>query len=336
MSYASDVIFHIPFDSEPIVNAVSTQFLTSSTTPVIVDGVFGNAWQMPNNDYLLSNDTISPTNKLTIGFWLKPVNPGIVTDPVSTTSKPLKMPVLSKATFNVSGFNSIVSYTFLLWEETQNDGTNILKAKVKGIKNSALAEATITSTPYQVGIFHHFWIIYDGAVDSLRLFVDTMEELGGVSGTVPSTLSINASNLTINNNVDGPLWQVTRNQGDIDDLVIFSSAKSDPNTITRAANKGALYVADNVYTVVDEIDHAIVFDDPGTAQITSVYSNRGRLYVARSDGKLLRGTKLLWETRREFSNDKEIDGLTAVNKGDSGLIRVSLGSLKIQNKVVRV
>lgn len=336
MSYASDVIFHIPFDSEPIANAVTTQFLTSNTTPVMVDGVFGNAWQMPNNDYLQSNDTISPTTALTIGFWLKSVNPGIVTDPNLNISKPLKMPVLAKSTFTVLTSISAVSTTFLVWEETQDDGTNVLKAKVKGTKNSALAEATITSSPYQVGIFKHFWIVYDGTALSLRLFVDTIEDFGTIIGTIPSTLSVNTSKLTINNNVDGSLWQVTRNQGVIDDLVIFSSAKTTASTIARAANKGALYVADNAYTAVDEIDQAIVFDDPGTAQITSVYSNGGRLYVARSDGKLLRGTKLLWESRREFSNDNEINSLTAVNKGDSGFVRVSLGSLKIQNKIVRV
>lgn len=338
MSYAADVIFHVPFDSEPIVNSVSANFFTSiGSTPEIESAVISDGWKMQDDVYIQSSDTIFPTNKLTIGFYLKSTNPGVVTNPDNNATASLKIPVLSKATFSVSTSITTLAYTFLIWEETQQNGKNILKVKIKGTKNAVLAEATLTSSEYSVGEFRHYWIVYDGDALSLNLYANTIIDDGSVvSGTVPSSLSVNGSLLSINNNVTGELWEVGKNQGTIDDLVIFSSAKNNGNTIVRAANKGAIFVADAAYSDIDEIDHAIVFDDPGTAQISAVYSNQGRLYVARTDGKLLRGTKLLWESRREFGNNAEADNLNTVSKNASGFVRVSAGSLKIQDKIVRV
>jgi hypothetical protein len=292
---------------------------------------------MSDTTKIQSTDTISPTTELTIGFWLKSTHPGMVTNPGDNSTKSLKMPVLSKATFSVTTNIAVSSYTFLVWEETQSNGKNVLKVKIKGTKNFVLAEATLTSSEYEVGEFKHYWIVYKGSTSTFDLYVDTILDSGATtSGTVPTSLSVNVSTLAVNDNISGELWEVARNKGVIDDLVIFSSAKTSGSTITRAANKGAVYVADSTYVDIEEIDNAIVFDDPGTAQISAIHVNRGRIYVARTDGKLLRGTKLLWESRREFGNNAELDSLTTVSKNSSGFVRVSAGSLKIQDNIVRV
>lgn len=337
MAYTSDTIFHVTCDAEPLANAVSGNFFTSyGDIPIIEDSVFDGGWKMDDTVYADSTDSIAPTNRFTIGFWLKSVNPGVATN-LSNVAVPLKMPVLSKATFTAGTTVTSSSYTFIVWEETQTDGTNKLKVKIKGLRSAATAERTLTSSSYVVGIFHHFWIAYDGTTDLLNLYIDTIQDAGATqSGTMPTTLSSNPSKLAINDNVPGERYEIARNQGTIDDIIIFNTTKTTGSTIAKAANNGALFVAEANYINAEEIDQAVVFDDPGTAQITSVHGNRSMLYVARSDGKLLRGTKLLWESRREFGNAKELVNLTTVNKGSGGLIRVSAGSLKIQDKIVRV
>ena len=337
MSYASNVLFHASFDANPLSNAVTSAFFNVfGTTPIIEPGVFGNAWRMDDTVYIDSNDASTLTTKLTVGFWLKSVNPGIATNP-SRVAVPLKMPVVAKSAFVVG--STVVGYSstvFNIWEETQDDGTNVMKFRVDGFK-IGLVNATLTSSPYPTGVYHHFWLICDCVAGKLRLFVDTFEDLGAtVSGTIPTTFTVTFAKVSVNNNTFGNRYEIVRNQGAIDDLVIFSDAIVSPTTIVRAANDGALYVADTAYLNLDEVDQSAVFDDPGTAQINSIYGNRGRVYVARSDGKLLRGTKLIWQSRREFGNPKEANNLVTISKGHTGSVSASDGSLKIQDKIVRV
>lgn len=337
MSYASNVLFHASFDANPLSNAVtSTFFNVFGTTPVIETGVFGNAWRMSDTVYIDSNDLASLTNKLTVGFWLKSVNPGVATNP-SHVAIPLKMPVVAKSAFVIG--SSVVGYSstaFNIWEETQDDGRNVMKFRVDGFK-IGIVSATLTSSPYAAGVYHHFWLVCDCVAAKLRLFVDTFEDLGATtSGTLPTTFTVTFAKISVNNNTFGNKYEIVRNKGAIDDLVIFSDAIVSPTSIVRAANDGALYIADTAYQNLDEVDQPAVFDDPGTAQINSVHGNRGRVYVGRSDGKLLRGTKLIWQSRREFGNPKEAKNLITISKGHAGSVTAADGSLKIQDKIVRV
>ena len=53
MSYASDVVLYVPFDSDPILEAVYGQFFNEyGASPVFVPGVFGSAWQMSDDTYI--------------------------------------------------------------------------------------------------------------------------------------------------------------------------------------------------------------------------------------------------------------------------------------------
>jgi hypothetical protein len=340
MSYASDVIFYVPFDSDPILEVKSSTFFTSyGVEPIMVPAKFKTGWQMSDTTYIGINNSITLSSAMTIGFWLNSVNPGVVTNPTSKATVPLLMPLMSKASFTGTTNINSSTWTFIMWEETQIDGTNIMKVALQGLVNTTSVYCTLYSSPYDVGVYHHFWIVYSGgSVPSLRLFVDTVEDYSStIYGTIPAQLSMNSATFSINNSVLGPSYQIARNQGIIDDLAIFSSVKDDTATIKEAANNGIAYIAVSEQVGTVEVDQAAVFDDPGTAQINAVYPSRGRLYIARSDGQLRRGDKLLWQSRKDFSQNAEIEYVTSiVKKATDGTATISDNSLSITDAVVRL
>ena len=338
MSYASDVVLYVPFDSDPILEAVYGQFFNEyGASPVFVPGVFGSAWQMSDDTYIDIKETVMVQYAMTIGFWLSSVNPGVVTNPSNKATLPLLMPVIAKATF--MGATTITSpvWTFIIWEETQTDGTNIMKISIRGLSGVTLISSTVATSPYEVDSFHHFWIVYSGGSSPfLRIFVDTIEDLGTlISGPLPTQLSTGTAYFSVNNSVLGSSFQIARNNGIIDDLVIFNDAQTDAETIKLAANDGVPYVADQNIIGTTEVDQAAIFDDPGMAQITAIYPNRGRVYVSTSDGQILRGEKILWESRLDFTNPLEIESINVVNTAPDGTV-ISNNGIQITDAVVRL
>lgn len=332
MAYTAETLFHLKFDAEPLMNSVTSSFFNAvGNTPKLVEGVFDKAWKMDDTIYVESSDPIALSSAFTIGFWLKSVHLGVVTNPSTNATQPLKMPLLSKATFLVGPTISAPSYTFIIWEESLVNGKNVMKIKIKGAGSDYVA----TTSEYEVGYFKHFWLVYDGS--TFRVFIDTIEDFEMTeTGTLPNGLPANSDELSINENVEGEAWEISRNRGTLDDLVIFDSAYMNVETVKRAANSGVLYVSDTSYLSLRELDQVAIFDDPGTATITAVHSKGDKVYVSRSDGKILTGTKLIWESRRNFGKEKEADSLTIVNQGDSGLFSVADGSMSLQEKIVRV
>lgn len=338
MAYISEAFLYVPFDEEPFMQMVSSALLTDNgITPTLVDGVFEKAWQMVDTCYLETAATGSLTTSFSIGFWLKSTNPGMVTDPGTLETLPLKMPLISKATFVVGATVTASTYTIIIWEETQSTGGNVLKVKIKGTRSAVTVEPILTSSEYAIGSFHHFWIAYDGGSDIFRLYIDAVEDQSAtISGSIPTTLSVNAATFSLNKNVTGELYEIARNSGILDDLVILTSSVTDVQNIARVANNSAAYLIDTDYSTLEEVDCGAVFDDPGTIEVNGITRNRGYLYVGRSDGSILRGSNSLWDSRREFKNTNEMDVLTTTSKSSNSSMAIQDGVLQVEDKVIRI
>ena len=337
MSYNSTTLFHSKFEELPLTNLKTAETLTiNGTSPSLVDGVRGNALQMTEGSFLEASH-LALTNKLSIGFWLKPANPGIVTTP-NKESIPLVMPLVAQSSFSTVG-NTIYTYNmdFCVSEATYYENEeNYLIISLGGLLSSVYTEKILISQKYSSNEYHYFWISVDLSTSTFKIFIDgvdtTVDEVGD-----NITSFLNASALfSINNSAPGLTYQVARNIGILDDLVVLNTAVSNIDTISRSALMGAEYIVDTDYIDTYEINQAVICDDPGTVQITSIYVNRGNLYVGRSDGLLLRGVRELWQTRREFFNATELQYTTTINRSDSSSLSLSGGVLSVTNEVIRI
>ncbi len=330
MAYTAETLIHIKCESLPLLNSASGSLLTSvGTGGTIVDGPLGSGLQLSDNQYytLASGSTL--TNAFTLAFWLKPTFPGVATDGSATYE--LRQALIAKSTFSYdsgTGVTTSSSNAFNVYEETRTDGQKQLVV-VLG------STGTLVSSPYSAGIFHYFWIAFSYTGGYCKIFIDLVEDVGAVlTGTLPSSLPNVAIN--INRTTTGEQYQVARNTGVLDDVVLFNTAKISLSDMARAANIGAEYIANSTYIGVEEIDQAIVFDDIDSVQVNGIYANRGNLYVARSDGKLLKGTRLLWQNRRNFSQSSELGGLTRLKTSDDSTAVIESGALKIVNETIRI
>lgn len=317
---------YIPFDSNSLIEQQTTTLPTITGTPVIVPSVFANGLQMNGSTSASYAISISISTGLSIGFWLKSSNPGMVTGPGFSTL-PLYMPVFTRATFTYSvGVVSASQHQFTIREETQQDGTNVLTAIFVGGTT-----ATVSSNPYKTGEYHYFWITFDGTI--CHIWIDFVDQTASTSGTVPATLSASIAGFNINDNVAGNGYQIAKNNGIIDDLILFNSFQST-TVMQRAASYSGNYVATSSLQFTEELDQALVFDDPTTVQINAIASNRGNVYVARSDGSLLRGVKALWDSRRNFNTAKELSLLDFVTTKGETALELDGGSLLVTDEII--
>lgn len=324
---------HIPFDGtiSDFSSGSEVPLTITGSSPSFVSGVFGNAWSMTDETYVENNSLTDLTSAFTIGFWLKPSYAGLVTSPGNATQS-LLMPLMAKSDFTYDDNNKYLIQTstkFVIWEETQIDGTNVMKVLINGATT-----ATLTSSKYATGVFHYFWIRYDGTY--LRLFIDLIEDVAAsISGTVPASLGAYSSPFSINYEAPGYQYQIARNSGTIDDLVVFKTAMSNTDMF-RASQYGAISIADSQYAAVEEVNEAIVYDDASTIQINSVFTNRGDLYVAKDNGELARGVKRLWLSRRNFDNQLEVDTLDYVTRAEQPSLQLVEGKLVIKDEIIRI
>lgn len=332
MSFSTNTKLLISFEDALPFDKVSNVSFDVYGTYATTTGKFGNALQMAGNTYYDIDALTSLTNQFTIAFLLKSVNPGIITNPTTHTTQPLKMALFSKSIQSYSSVTNLTTLTsemFSVWEETQSDGTNVLKIRVKGATT-----ATLTTPAYSTGVFHNFWIVYGSS--TLKVYIDGTLSSSTISGTVPATLTASSARFSINKGIDGSGYETARNGGVLDDLLILSTANNTKSDIFQAIDLGVFYVADTSLINEDEVSFGTVFDDTSTIQINSVFGNRGNVYVGRSDGLLLKGARILWESRRDFSNPEESKYLSIITKSTSSNYVVQDGIMTVTNAIIRV
>lgn len=331
MFILSAVLF-LNVTNSSLTNAVSGNVFDTFGSITTTNGIFGTALQLTGDTYYDVDALSSITNQFTFSFRLTSTNPGMVTNPNDNSTQPLQMALFNKSTLSYSsgtGQTVATNDMFSMWEETQSDGTNVMKIQVNGATS-----ATRTSLPYTVGVSHHFWIEYGSS--SLNVYIDGAIANGSLSGTVPSSLTGSVARFGINKGLASFGYQMSRNFGILEDLFISSQADSSVTDIFRALDLGAIYVADSTKVTQDEVSFGSTFDDTSTIQVNAIYGNRGNVYVGRSDGTLTKGNRTIWESRRDFANADEINYMTIITRSTTDNYVVQQGALTVTNAIIRV
>jgi hypothetical protein len=178
-------------------------------------------------------------------------------------------------------------------------------------------------------LWHNIWISYSGT--NLYIYIDGVASTLVEYGSIPASLGGSSLNLYINNSVAGYAYNIGKNYGKIKDIMLLNDSDISLSSIQRYINYGVNYVVDKTYTPIDIDMKNIYLNDPSTITITSAVDDMSYIYLGRNDGKILRGSPLLWEVRKVYSNPQETD-LLNLSEGNS----ISDGFLKIKNMIVRL
>jgi len=314
------------FQTSSFYEEVSQTYMAPQGTNISAQILDGGGYAMRDDQYLLGEGLalagypMDISNAFTLGFWLYPVNPGLVPhedtgDPFSVT-----MPLLN---FNdTSSANvSIIKLT----ETTTSDGYNYLTVLFNNEVYSGSSE------DYAPGMWHYFWITYNGS--ALYIYIDgKLQILQRVSGSLPATINGSSLDLYINHSLDGYAYNVAKNYGYISDIFVLNVTDRNEADIQRAINDGIIYVVNDTYTDTYIEKFSIYFNNPDTITVTTSIDDMSYVYLGRNDGKILRGSPLLWENRRIFSDPNEEDVLD-LSVGDSS---IENGFLELRNKTIRL
>jgi hypothetical protein len=305
MSYISNARIFCKFEALPLLEQISGGFLSvQGVSPVLVPGVFGQGLQLSTAEALTCTASTGITNALTVSFWLNPSNPGLAITPSSTITA-MKQSLMSVSNFpynSGTGVTSLSAATFVVWEETQDYGLNVMKIRLVGSSTNVIA----ASAPYTAGAWHHFWIVYSGSLSVAKIYVDGVNSTT-LTGTLPSSLVSPTYPFQINQSVDGHAYEVFRNLGQLDELFLLNVCLDDIASIARVADLGAEYAIDTPDVVTQEAYFGAITNDPGTIQATGIASTTSEVFVGRSDGTLLRGSRNIWQLNRSFSGTSEAD-----------------------------
>jgi len=313
----SDLKLLLRFNSTSLLEEVSqtNMFVYGDDSNVLVSN---SGYLMQDDQYLLGEGVSSNgynlniTNAMTIGFWLYPVNSGIAINEITGATSSIEKPLFDFIDIG-SGSNSVLKIT----EHTSENGNNYLKINID--RGTYIA----SSEEYASAQWHYFWIVYSAS--TLSIVVDGIAHvLQNVSGSIPS--SINGSNLDlyINHNMDGYAWNIAKNTGLVDDIFILNIANLNEQDIQTVINDGVKFVVDDNFTTTDINKQSIYFNDPETITIGSLIDDMNYIFVGRNDGKIMRGSPLLWEVRRVFSNSDEIEdvGLDPVYYQENRFLKI--------------
>jgi hypothetical protein len=331
MSFNSKARLLLRFTDDALLDSVSgKEFLVGGAGSVTVADSGG--YQMKRDQYLYSPDaSLGVTGEMTVGFWLLPNNPGMAQHPVSKAVEAMQMPVLEIGHGLYDATNATYtpqSVAVLITERAIANGRNEMVIALTDATTGLIH--TITTASYVAGIWHHFWIAWNGS--TVSVFLDGKAAVVSASGTIPATLNAFLAGIWVNRQSLTPNYNVLRNGGVIDDLAILNTAENTASVVQEAVNLSIDFVLDGSYSSLDEVDYTILFDDPTAVKITGMCDDGSFLYVAQTDGRLLQGSPLLWQSRREYSGSGESDVLKKFGSG----ITVADGYLKITDGTVRL
>ena len=319
----SDLKLLLRFNSTSLFEEVSQTNMVAlggSAIPIVGD----SGYVMQDSQYLVgegvsaSGFNLDITNSMTMGFWLYSSDSGIaVNETTGETSS------IEKSLFDFVAVDSALSSVFKITEHTSESGDNYIKIDIGG-------DYQASSEEYTTSQWHYFWIVYTSS--ALYIVIDGTEQtLQNETGSIPSSIFGINLYLYVNHNLNGYSWNVAKNTGIIDDIFVLNISDRNEQNIQRAINDGIKYIVDDNYTATNIDKQSVYFNDPETITISSLIDDMNYVFVGRNDGKIMRGSPLLWEVRRVFSNEEEVEDL-----GLDPIESLSNGFLKINNEIIRL
>ena len=336
----SKLLAFFKFESLPFVEEVSLETLNNEGTqsPILELGAFGNGCRFrPQSRFSFPLEMDNGTG-LTVGFWLRPNN---ILPTISSSTGLLvyyRTALMDKAEYEYSAASGLVTIsngTFSIYEECRDSNKNVLKIHLFDNDDN---ETVLSTSDYECDKMHHFWIVYDGNLREVKVFIDGISrDVVVEEGSVSSSIKMSQGTyFNFNKSAVGYNTLLRTNTGLLDEVVIINEAVNDQETLGIHINLGAEFAVDETLRWRQEVYQSFGFDDPTALQIGDIYSNGSNIYVGRSDGKLFKGGRLMWEVRRDFANNEEEGFIKKNFLADDSEINFQNGYLKISKANIQI
>lgn len=330
------------FSTTSLYDEGSSSFWTpigGGGTPTLLAN--GMGYVMQQDQYLIQESIgLDIYSNMALSFWLYPVHPGVVLDENNNTVKSLNLTLMHFVNDNATDEYGGLPI-FRLYETTSEDGTNSMHI---AIANYDGIEYEASTASYAPGQWHYFWISYNGLVGNLSTIIDGVTRpLASESGVLPTRLDADSVTFYINRQTEFGQDDWANNYGYLDNLMVLNGSFASESYVERIISMGINYFIDQSLLSIEHNDFGVFMDDPTAIKTTAMVQDGSSVYSSRSDGKVIKGSPVLWDMRRNFSEPNEGQNIqdnedriftSADNK--SSTYDVSGGVLKILNCIIRL
>ena len=322
MGFISSAKLALRFDNSLLTDEVSGGFLSASNNSSVA--VDDSAYTMNRTQYLYrAGHSFGITSTFIVSFWLYPINPGFAQNP-SGTVVGMNMPVMlfGSGTSSASGLDPSASI-INIYEETMASNKNRLHVDING----SITRTARTGT-YSCGKWHHFLIsFYDNRI---HIFIDGAVN---ITGGALSAMTISGSTMDFwINRIVTPDYNWLSNTSKLKDIFVTNGYVSTIPQVQLITNNDMDFFLKTEYSNIVDTGFGLFFNDPSAVKMTDMYKDGNSIFAGRSDGKLVQGSSLLWEVRKDFSRIEEDDVLVKFGDG----VSVSGGKLQITDGTVRL
>lgn len=336
MALLSSVRFFAQLNNLSLLESVSGKQLSiNGSEDISIDTDLGLTLK-EGQSVFMPDSQLSVSNAMTLSFSFSPVNFGVARTSNGNSIENMSMPILVIG----NGVQDIYTENFeitddylIVYELAQSNGKNRLAVKMFDASDN---EYVMTMTEdYDVSQRRHVWFVYDGGGGTATLHLDGETKSVSEEGSVPSTIPASIASVWFSELPSSmpAAYNTMKHLGVIDDVLIANETITTAATIQESVNFSTLRAFDSEFTDLEEVDCGFVFNDPSPVKVRSMRKEGSYFYIGRSDGKLLRGTPLFWQSRRDYADANESNALDAF--GDSGA-SISDGALTISSGTVRL
>jgi len=314
-------------------DGVSTQdFVVSKDAPTYKNFSLYNVIQkavVEKNGLLLVDGqtfsaTLSPVMVFTRGFtvafwWNSPSSVGYTRHAVTKALQTKIVPIVAKATSTTSGGEETVGdRTFVITEQAYSATQNKIVAHIWPTSGD---QHVVESEPYVPGLVHILLSFdHNGGSAANTARIDINGKLGSekniftgnlLSSTAP--LRLNNIGITNSNSLNTYVSHKTTQVGSfIADLVMLTAESIDESNAIRMIRYGLEYITDTSLIAKNFIDFGVSYDQPSTISTNQIFSDGSSIYVARSNGELIKGERPIWDKPETFDTPKSIGRLNIV------------------------
>jgi len=270
-------------------------------------------------------------------WWYSPGPVGYVKHHRTRNNTTKVAPIVSIADTYLDGNNWEKTQTgkseFLVSEIAASETTNAIRYEVCETNNSPTHR--YDSDGYSPGLHHVFISHYTIASESVvKIYVDgkISKEFAGPSTNITTPAG---SYIRLNSSYHGFVEHKTCQEGGyIRELAIRGGGlgmyANAPDKVFKYGWEALL--DDDEYNA--QFDYfGVGYEQPSTVTTNQIYSEGGSIYVARSNGDIVRGESPIWDNEFNYANDSNIKNINIRNRDQAE--RTSVG-LKLTGTTVRI
>lgn len=280
---------------------------------------------------------VSGTYKLGIGFWWNVASAiGMTRHSVTRNLTPQIAPIIAKADSTISGgFETTSNAEFIISEIGYSNEQNQIELAI--CIGGGMPTNVFRSEPYLPGLHHVFVNYYDidASVGFARLDID------GKTGSLYSTvggLSTQSGELRLNDISYGYTAHHTSHASGnfISDLIVKSSASATSDDSIRMFRYGWEHIARTDLIYNEFSFFGVSYQQPTTIDTNQIYVEGDNIFVVRSDGKIFKGFRSIWEREFNYPDENSLNSLKISKQDGTRKAEWTIDGLKLTGAVVTI